>query len=84
MPLKNLLRNVVFEPETAQLLASAVENAWESLKASGDPLAANGNAAETRTLLAKRVIELAQQGERNADRLRDQALARVRAGDPNR
>ena len=84
MPLKNLLNGVVFDPETAKLLSQAVENAWESLKAAGDPLAADARSTSTRTLLAKRVIELGQQGERNLEHLRDQAIARVRATDPSR
>lgn len=84
MPLKNLLENVVFEPETAQLLSQAFENAWLSLKAAGDPLTADARTNSTRMILAKRVIELGQQGERNLEQLRDQVIARIRATDPSR
>jgi hypothetical protein len=84
MPLKNMLANIAFDPETAEVLSVAFEEAWQSLKAAGDPLTAESRAEETRALLAKRIIELAQRGERDAGRLREEAIARVRSTDMNR
>ena len=68
--------------ETTQLLGRAFEAAWEKVKTSGSALAEESEAALTRELLAKRIIEMAKRGERNADRLVENALdhlARSRA-----
>ena len=43
--------------------------AWEKLNTAGSALAEGSEAALTRQLLAKRIIELAKRGERNPDRL---------------
>jgi hypothetical protein len=68
------VENRVFDPETAHLLAAAFENAGKSLTASGDRFADRLKAAHSREVLAKRIIELAQRGERDSIRLCDDAL----------
>jgi hypothetical protein len=70
--------NRAFDPETAHLLAAAFENAWKSVTARGDRFADPLKAAHSREVLAKRVIELAQRGERDSIRLCDDALAYLR------
>ena len=70
--------NRAFDPETAHLLAAAFENAWKSLTARGDRLADPLEADHSREVLAKRVIELAQRGERDSIRLRNGALSYLR------
>jgi hypothetical protein len=50
-------------------------SAWAKLKPSGSALAENGCAPATRALLAKRIIETAQKGERDANRLVEDGLA---------
>ena len=70
--------NRPFDPETAHLLAAAFENAWNSLAAGGDRFTDPLKAAHSREVLAKRVIELAQRGERDSIRLCDDALAYLR------
>ena len=82
MPMVALLSNAAFDAETTQLLGAAFEAAWEDVKTSGTALAQGSQAALTRELLAKRIIELAKRGERNPDRLVENALdhlARSRA-----
>jgi hypothetical protein len=82
MPMVALLSNAAFDSETRQLLGRAFEAAWEKVKTSGSALAEESEAALTRELLAKRIIEMANRGERNADRLVENALdhlARSRA-----
>ena len=74
MPIDSLLANTTFDPETAELLASAFDTAWDTIKKSGSPLAANDHAASTREVLAKRIIEMGQLGERDEQRLVDDAL----------
>jgi hypothetical protein len=51
------------------MLTKAFDNAWTKFKASGNPLAGEGCSPSTRTLLAKRIIETATKGERDANRL---------------
>jgi hypothetical protein len=77
MPINSLIGKGSFDPETASLLASAFEAAWETVKRSGSPLAANGNAPLTREIIAKRIIEAAHAGERDPKRLADDALIHV-------
>jgi hypothetical protein len=81
-----LLSNAAFDSEDTQLLGAAFEAAWEKLNAAGSALAEGSEAALTRELLAKRIIELAKRGERNPDRLVEIALdhlARSRAASDN-
>ncbi|MEA2905432.1 MAG: hypothetical protein QOI12_2819 [Alphaproteobacteria bacterium] len=79
MSIASLLEKSAFDPDSVVILASAFETAWNTIKASGSPLAAEGQAQSTRELLAKRIIETAQTGERNPRRLVDDALAYVTA-----
>jgi len=58
-------------------LASAFDTAWDTVKKSGSLLAADDQAASTREVLAKRIIQMGQQGERNGQRLVDDALAHL-------
>ena len=79
MPIDALLSNTAFDPDTITLLASAFDTAWDTVKKSGSPLAADGQTASTREVLAKRIIEIAKKGERDPQRLVDDALAHLAA-----
>ena len=79
MPLKKLLTNVSFDSDTCAILVDAFEGAWNELVTAGDPIASAVKMDDTRLLLAKQIIELGHQGERDLDRLRDSAIARLRA-----
>jgi hypothetical protein len=57
------------------ILTKAFDNAWAKFKASGSALAGEGYASETRALLAKRIIKMAQNGERDTNRLVDDGIA---------
>ena len=74
MPMVALLSDAAFDSETTELLGAAFEAAWEKVNAAGSALAKGSEAALTRELLAKRIIELAKRGERNFDRLVESAL----------
>jgi len=74
MPLASLLQQAKFEPDTTQILTAAFDQAWAQLQASGSPLADKASAESTRTLLAKRIIETGQRGERDVGRLVEDAL----------
>jgi hypothetical protein len=77
VPIDSLLSNTAFDPDTITLLASAFDTAWDTVKKSGSPLAADGQAASTREVLAKRIIEMGKKGERDPQRLVDDALAHL-------
>jgi hypothetical protein len=79
MSIRPFLDNSAFDPDTVAILAAAFEQAWSTVQKSGSPLAADDQAASTRERLAKRIIQMAQQGERERQRLVDDALAHVAA-----
>ena len=55
-------RKTDFTPETIQILAAALDEAWERLKQSGSPLARPAYSRVMREVVAKRIIEMAQRG----------------------
>ena len=77
MPIDRLLASAAFEPDTVVLLASAFDTAWDTVKRSGSPLAAEDRAAATREAIAKHIIESGKKGERDVQRLVDDALGRL-------
>jgi hypothetical protein len=77
VPIDELLANAAFEPDTVALLATAFDTAWDTVRKSGSPLALEGQAAATREALAKHIIDLGKNGERDPRRLVDHALARL-------
>jgi hypothetical protein len=78
MPIVRLLRSDgYFDPDATNILTAAFDTAWQMLKTSGSVLAADYRAARTRELLAKRIIEVAREGERDPIRLADDALAHL-------
>lgn len=74
MPIVRLVREAGFKPEDTRILTQAFDEAWDKFKASGSPLAEDACAPSTRALLAKRIVEKAQEGERRLDRLVEDAL----------
>jgi hypothetical protein len=67
--------DAAFDPETVTALASALDGAWRSLQNTGVYFKSRGHAEATRERLARRIIEMAKLGERDPNRLRDDALA---------
>jgi N-acetylglucosamine kinase-like BadF-type ATPase len=74
MPIVQLVQDAGLQPEETHILTEAFDQAWERFKASGNPLAGEACAPSTRALLAKRMVETASKGEKNADRLIEDAL----------
>jgi hypothetical protein len=64
----------VFKPDDIRILTAAFEEAWRAVQASGASVMSDGQAEATRELLALRIIEIAQLGERDLHSLRDDAL----------
>ena len=71
------LRGAAFDPEAIAILGAAFDAVWDTVRKSGSPLADEAQAAITRERLAKRIIELGQKGERNHQRLVEDALAHL-------
>lgn len=66
-----------FNSESTRLLGSAFEDAWQKLTTSEGALTDERRAALLREVLAKRIIELGRHGERNHDRLVENALTNL-------
>jgi hypothetical protein len=77
MPILSFLSKTSFDPELTDILASAFDVAWERIRNSGSPLAAEEAAAATRKTLAKTIIAAAQAGERDKNRLVESALSQL-------
>ena len=67
-------RGEAFSPEIIRIMGDALDNAWVRLR-TGAPF--NGSADAARTVLAKHIIDIAKQGERDPQRLTQGALARL-------
>jgi hypothetical protein len=63
-----------FDPEAIQTLASALEDVWRTVQKSGSRFARPAYASAIREVLAKRIIEVAQRGERSKRKLAADAL----------
>ena len=75
MSIVPFLRENAFDPKAIAILAAAFDAAWETVQKSGSPLASEAEAAATRERIAKRIIEMGTQGERDHQRLVENALA---------
>ena len=71
MPIQLLLRDGVFSPEDIAAITAAFEGTLQSM-------GVHDRTHPTATLIAKRIIELARQGERNPGLLRDAVLKSFR------
>jgi hypothetical protein len=65
-----------FDPETIAILVEALDSAWATIAASGARL--DGRDEDARNAVARYIVDLALQGERNRQRLIDGALIRFR------
>jgi hypothetical protein len=67
--------NGVFDPETIRILTAVFEDAWRALDGTGD---AGPLDDAKRDELANLIIRMAQYGERDPSRLREQAVSIMR------
>ena len=68
-------QSTTFNPETLHILGSALDDAWQRLEVRGH---LNGSGDAIRTILAKHIIAMAEQGERDRQHLIEGALARLK------
>ena len=66
--------NSSFDPEAIKMLAAAFDDAWEAVQRSGGTLSRPSYAGAIREILAKRIIEMAQRGQTDPQRLSEDAL----------
>jgi hypothetical protein len=64
----------VFDPDEVRILTTAFDEAWKAVQNSGFSFASSGHSEATREFLALRIVEMAQLGERDSHRLRDDAI----------
>jgi hypothetical protein len=72
-------RETAFTPETIQILAAALDEAWERLRQSGSRLARPAYSRAMREVVAKRIIEMAQRGVEDREALVTDALRFIAA-----
>ena len=74
MPIIPLLAESAFDPETIETLVSVFETAWRKVEQSGSKLASPAYERAAREIIAKRIIEMAQRGERDPAELAEDAV----------
>jgi 2-polyprenyl-6-methoxyphenol hydroxylase-like FAD-dependent oxidoreductase len=72
-------RETAFAPETIEILAAALDEAWERLEKSGSRLARPAYSRVMREVVAKRIVEMAQRGVQDRVTLVEDALHFVAA-----
>ena len=63
-----------FDSDEVKILSHAFDQAWQAVEKSGICFSSDVYKNATREVLALRIIEIAQLGERDPNRLRDDAL----------
>jgi hypothetical protein len=63
-----------FEDNEVRILVDAFDQAWKAVQDSGAPFGSEGHVNATRERIGLRIIEIARLGERDPNRLRDDAL----------
>ncbi len=75
MPIIPLLAQSAFEPEVIETLVGVFETAWRKVEQSGSKLASPAYKRAAQEIIAKRIIETAQRGERDPAELADDAVS---------
>jgi hypothetical protein len=74
MSIAPLLAKTAFDPELIATLVSAYEDAWKRIESSGSKFASPRYRRAAQEIVAKRIIEMAQQGEAEPGRLAEDAV----------
>jgi hypothetical protein len=75
MSIVPLLAQSAFDPEVIETLVSAYENAWAKVEDSGSKFASPRYQRAAQEIIAKRIIEMAQRGEKDPQQLVDDAVS---------
>jgi hypothetical protein len=76
-------RPLAFEFSKTRTICDAFDEAWAFLQSLGSDLTEPSKSLATQTILAKRIIEMADQGLRDIPELRDDALAFLQHSPPS-
>jgi hypothetical protein len=71
--------SAVFDPETVQILAYALDDAWACIEKAGSRYARPAYSRGMREVVAKRIIEMAQRGVRDQEQLAADAVKFISA-----
>lgn len=74
MVIAPLLAKLPFDPEFIETLVSAYEDAWQKIEKSGSTFASPRYKRAAQEIIAKRIIETAQGGERDPKQLAEDAV----------
>lgn len=66
-----------FDPATIEILNIAIEDAWREIQNAGGPFARPFYARITRAVIAKRITEMAKNGERDRRKLSEYGIRSV-------
>jgi hypothetical protein len=77
MSIAPLLAQTAFDPEFIETLVSAYEDAWRKIEKSGSAFASPRYRRAAQEIVAKRIIEMAQRGEREPAQLAEDAVAHL-------
>jgi hypothetical protein len=75
---------LTFEFSKTRTICDAFDEAWAFLQGLGGDLTEPSNSLATQTILAERIIEMADQGLMDVPKLRDDALAFIQHNPPFR
>ena len=73
-----VLRHETFDEDTKRAVCDAFNGAWVFMRAGADPLANTERYPEARSLLARRIINAARMGMKDAVELRLEGLRYIR------
>lgn len=74
MVIASLLAQSAFDPEVIETLVRAYEDAWQQVEKSGSAFASPRYRRAAQEIVAKRIIETAQSGEREPAQLANDAV----------
>jgi hypothetical protein len=70
--------SIAFDPQTISLLSGVLDDAWRVVEANKTTFRIDGHADDARQALARHIINMARQGNRDRQRLIEGALSRLR------
>jgi hypothetical protein len=82
MPVSRLVAERAFDLAHIKAICDAFDGAWTFLAVSQSPLASDALVNATREVLAKRIIEMAERGMRDSEKLQADALNFLRSNPP--
>jgi hypothetical protein len=83
MPILSLAsKAAAFDAAQTRAICDAFDDAWAALQAAGSAFTGPGAAPAAREILAKRIIDMAQNGLLDVTKLKDDALAHLERHPP--